>query len=66
MAGKRVNFAARTVISPDPKIKLNEVGVPKVVAMELTIPETVTEWNMERLKEFIKRGPKIILEQIIL
>ncbi|MFH0936203.1 MAG: DNA-directed RNA polymerase subunit A' [Candidatus Woesearchaeota archaeon] len=57
LAGKRVNFAARTVISPDPEIQFNEVGIPKVVAMELTIPEMVTEWNKERLIEFIKRGP---------
>jgi DNA-directed RNA polymerase subunit A' len=59
LAGKRVNFAARTVISPDPEIQFNEVGIPEVVAMELTIPEIVTEWNKERLKEFIKRGPEI-------
>ncbi len=59
LAGKRVNYSARTVISPDPKIKLNEVGVPYIVAMELTVPERVTEWNLEYLKEFIKNGPKI-------
>ncbi len=58
LAGKRVNFAARTVISPDPKIGLNEVGIPKEIAMELTIPESVTEWNIEWLKDFVKRGPK--------
>lgn len=58
LAGKRVNFAARTVISPDPKIKFNEVGIPKEIAMDLTIPERVTEWNKDWLKEFIKRGPK--------
>ena len=58
LAGKRVNFAARTVISPDPKIKFNEVGIPKEIAMDLTIPERVTEWNKEWLKEFIKKGPK--------
>ncbi|MFH1211054.1 MAG: DNA-directed RNA polymerase subunit A' [archaeon] len=57
LAGKRVNFAARTVISPDATLNLNEVGVPSEIATELTIPERVTEWNMERLKEFIKRGP---------
>jgi len=57
LAGKRVNFAARTVISPDAKLKLNEVGVPSEIATELTVPERVTEWNMERLKEFIRRGP---------
>ncbi len=57
LAGKRVNFAARTVISPDATLKLNEVGVPREIATELTVPERVTEWNINRLKEFIKRGP---------
>ena len=59
LAGKRTNFSSRTVISPDPMIHLNEVGVPKIVAMKLTIPEMVNEWNMEYLKEFIMRGPKV-------
>jgi DNA-directed RNA polymerase subunit A' len=54
LAGKRVNFCARAVISPDPNIKINEVGVPQKVAKELTIPETVTEWNMKWLKSLIK------------
>ncbi len=58
LAGKRVNFSARTVISPDPKIKFNEVGIPKSVAFDLTIPERVTEWNIKMLKELIKNGPK--------
>src|SRR3989338_3284848 len=58
LAGKRVNFAARTVISPDPLIAFNEVGVPKEIAMELTVPTRVTEWNIEWLKKFIKNGPK--------
>ncbi|MDP3728692.1 MAG: DNA-directed RNA polymerase subunit A' [bacterium] len=59
LAGKRVNYAARTVISPDPKIELNEVGVPTLIAMELTLPEKVTEWNIDWLKTFIKNGPKV-------
>ena len=59
LAGKRVNYAARTVISPDPKIDMNEVGVPKPVAMELTVPERVTEWNLEWLKKFVRNGPKV-------
>lgn len=58
LAGKRVNYAARTVISPDPRIELNEVGVPTLIAMELTVPERVTEWNIDWLKSFIKNGPK--------
>ena len=56
LAGKRVNFAARTVISPDPKIEFNEVGVPFVVATDLTVPERVTEWNIEWLKKFVENG----------
>jgi DNA-directed RNA polymerase subunit A' len=58
LAGKRVNYSARTVISPDPKIKFNEVGIPESVAIELTVPERVTEWNKEWLKELIKKGPE--------
>ncbi|NQU78581.1 DNA-directed RNA polymerase subunit A' [Candidatus Woesearchaeota archaeon] len=58
LAGKRTNFSARTVISPDPMISLNEVGVPSVIAMKLTVPERITEWNLEYLKKFVDRGPK--------
>lgn len=58
LAGKRTNFSARTVISPDPMIGINEVGVPHSVAMKLTVPERMTEWNAEYLKDFIKNGPK--------
>lgn len=58
LAGKRTNFCARTVISPDPMIGINEVGVPNVISMKLTVPETVNEWNMAYLKKFIQNGPK--------
>jgi DNA-directed RNA polymerase subunit A' len=57
LTGKRVNFSARTVISPDPCLSINEVGVPKVIAKELTIPVTVTEQNTEYIKELINRAP---------
>ena len=58
LAGKRTNFCARTVISPDPMLELNEVGVPDVIAMKLSVPEKVNTWNMEYLKKFIEKGPK--------
>ncbi len=58
LAGKRVNFSARTVISPDPMINFNEVGIPLSVALELTVPERVTSWNKEWLIQLIKNGPK--------
>jgi len=53
LAGKRVNFSSRTVISPDPYIKLNEVGIPLEIAKILTIPEKVTTDNIEMLKKLV-------------
>jgi len=57
LAGKRTNFSARTVISPDPMLDLNEVGVPMVIATKLTVPERVNDWNMAYLKKFVEKGP---------
>ncbi len=57
LAGKRVDFSARTVISPDPKIDIDEVGVPESIAKELTVPERVNEYNIEKLKKLILNGP---------
>ncbi|MBU0591298.1 DNA-directed RNA polymerase subunit A' [Candidatus Micrarchaeota archaeon] len=56
LSGKRVNFSARTVISPDPRIDLDEVGVPQRIAEELTIPMHVTEWNLEYSKKLVLSG----------
>ncbi|MBI2138002.1 DNA-directed RNA polymerase subunit A' [Candidatus Woesearchaeota archaeon] len=58
LAGKRTNFSARTVISPDPMLSINEVGVPMEIAMKLTVPERVNTWNLAYLKQFVKNGPK--------
>ena len=57
LSGKRVDFSSRTVISPDPNIDLSEVGVPEAVATKLTIPEIVTDWNIEKLKKLVINGP---------
>ncbi len=54
LLGKRVNFSARTVISPDPKISINEVGVPVPVATELTMPEYVTDLNIKGIRDMFK------------
>ncbi|MBS3116621.1 DNA-directed RNA polymerase subunit A' [Candidatus Woesearchaeota archaeon] len=58
LAGKRTDFSARTVISPDPLIQLNDVGVPFSMAMILTVPERVTEWNKEYLRKYVETGSK--------
>lgn len=59
LSGKRVDFSSRTVISPDPNLDLSEVGVPEQIAMKLTIPEIVTEWNIERMRKLVINGPNI-------
>ncbi len=53
LSGKRVNFSARTVISPDPNISISEVGVPQSVAQEMTVPVKVTNWNLEQCKKYV-------------
>ncbi|MCJ7443912.1 MAG: DNA-directed RNA polymerase subunit A' [Methanotrichaceae archaeon] len=57
LSGKRVNFSARTVISPDPNLSINEVGVPLDIAMELSVPLVVNSRNKEIIKAFVRRGP---------
>jgi DNA-directed RNA polymerase beta' subunit len=57
--GKRVDYSARTVISVDPNIDIDEFGVPMKIAMNLTIPEIVTKYNIGKLRKMIRNGPKV-------
>ena len=57
LSGKRVDFSSRTVISPDPSLDIGEVGVPFEVAKKLTIPEKVSPFNIDHLKELVNKGP---------
>lgn len=56
LMGKRVDFSARTVITPDPNLRLDQVGVPRTVAQNLTFPEIVTPFNIEKLYSLVYRG----------
>lgn len=56
MMGKRVNYAARSVISPDPNIETNEIGVPPVFAKKLTYPEPVTSHNFKDMQQAVING----------
>lgn len=57
LMGKRVDFSARSVITPDPRISINELGVPIKIAMNLTFPERVNKYNREKLTKLITNGP---------
>ena len=56
LMGKRVNYSARTVITGDPNLKLEELGIPNKIAMELTFPEVVTPYNIDRLYKLVRNG----------
>ncbi|KAF9570983.1 hypothetical protein EC968_001124 [Mortierella alpina] len=57
MMGKRVNYAARSVISPDVNIETNEIGIPPVFATKLTYPEPVTHYNVKEMRRAVINGP---------
>ncbi|XP_076056979.1 RNA polymerase III subunit A [Oratosquilla oratoria] len=59
LSGKRVDFSSRTVISPDPNLRINEVGVPTEVAKLLTYPERVTSHNIALMRQLVKNGPDV-------
>ena len=56
LAGKRVNYSGRTVISPDPYLKINEVGIPYEIAKIVTVSESVTDLNLKKLKKLIQKA----------
>ncbi|KAJ8970269.1 hypothetical protein NQ317_017164 [Molorchus minor] len=59
MMGKRVNYSARSVITPDPNLNIDEIGVPEEFAKKLTYPVAVTPWNVEELRKMIMNGPNV-------
>ena len=56
LSGKRVNFSSRTVISPDPLLSINQVGVPVAAARELSVPIHINELNIETMRRLSKGG----------
>ena len=59
LSGKRVDFSARTVISPDPNLRVDQVGVPMRVAKIMTYPEVVSRYNIKKLRERVRNGPDV-------
>lgn len=57
LMGKRVDFSSRTVITPDPNLDLDQLGVPITIAMGQTVPETVTAQNIDVLRSLVMNGP---------
>lgn len=63
LMGKRCDQTGRTVIGPDPTLKLTQVAVPKKMAEILTVPEYVTPFNKERLTKIVNEGKAALICQ---
>ena len=59
LSGKRVDFSARSVISPNPNLQIYQVGVPEHIARILTYPEMVTPANIEKMRKLILNGADV-------
>jgi len=59
LMGKRVDFSARSVITPDPNLSIDELGVPYKIAMTLTVPEIVGSHNYDDLVACVRNGPNV-------
>ena len=59
LMGKRTDFSARTVITSDPNLSLDELGVPIKIAMNITFPEVVTPYNIDDMIKLVKNGRNI-------
>jgi len=57
LMGKRVDFSARSVITPDPLLSIRELGVPLKIAKNITYPVTVNERNNAFLTKLVRNGP---------
>ena len=59
LMGKRVDFSARTVITVDPNINIDQYGIPMEIAMNMTYPEVVTSYNIEQIRKLVINGPDV-------
>ena len=59
LMGKRVDFSGRSVITPDPNIELDELGVPIIIAKNLTYPEIVNNFNKDKLNIYLQNGSEV-------
>ncbi|KIH49971.1 RNA polymerase Rpb1, domain 2, partial [Ancylostoma duodenale] len=59
MMGKRVNFACRSVITPDPYLDIDEIGIPEIFAKKLTFTEPVNLFNKEQMRKLVRNGPNV-------
>ena len=60
LMGKRCNFSSRTVITPDPYMDIDQIGVPIWIALRQTVPEVVNQFNHQQMLECVRRGAGVL------
>jgi DNA-directed RNA polymerase II subunit RPB1 len=59
LTAKRVNFGGRSVVSAGPHTPIHHLGIPKKIAMILTVPIKATKYNIDELQQAIINGPNV-------
>lgn len=59
LMAKRVNFSARSVITADPNISIGDLGVPLVIAKNITKPIMVNKINKQYLRKLVINGADV-------
>lgn len=57
LEGKRVNESARSVVTCDPDLDIDQVGIPRKIAIGLSFPETVNAYNIDKMRTLVQHGP---------
>lgn len=65
LMGKRVDFSARTVITPDPNLRIDQVGVPRSIAQNMTFPEIVTPFNFDKWVPFTSQCNQLTKNRLL-
>jgi DNA-directed RNA polymerase beta' subunit len=59
LLGKRTRYMMRAVLTCDPSLEVDQVGVPISIARNMQIPEVVRPYNIEKLEIFFKNRRNI-------
>lgn len=59
LTGKRVDYSARSVVSPDPNLDIDQLGVPYDICKKLTFPEIVNDYNYDKLAKLVANGSNV-------
>lgn len=63
LMGKRCDQTGRTVVGPDPTLKMNQVAIPNEMADNLSVPVYVTSFNIDKLTDIVNAGKAVTIHK---